>query len=44
MPFGWDDAEATVSEIEYARRHCVISFGSCSFDEPLGELRELGLI
>jgi hypothetical protein len=42
--FAWSEAEATVSEIEYARQHCVISFGSCSFDEPRAELRELDLI
>jgi hypothetical protein len=40
----WCDAEATVSEVEYARRHRVISFGSCSFNEPREELRELGLL
>ncbi|HVP11540.1 MAG TPA: hypothetical protein VMV94_10175 [Phycisphaerae bacterium] len=42
--FGWNDAEATINEIEYARRRRVISFGSCSFEEPRDELRELGLI
>jgi hypothetical protein len=26
--FSWGDAEATRGEIEYARQHCVISFGS----------------
>lgn len=42
--FGWNDLEATVSEIEYARRQRVISFGSCSFDEPRAELHTIGLI
>jgi hypothetical protein len=42
--FGWDGAEATVSEIEYARQHRVIGFGSCSFDEPRAALAELGLV
>jgi hypothetical protein len=42
--FSWGDAEATRGEIEYARQHCVISFGSCSFIEPRDEMRELGLI
>lgn len=42
--FAWNEAEATVSEIEYARQHRVISFGSCNFEEPRDELRELGLI
>ena len=42
--FGWNDAEATVSEIAGARRRRVISFGSCSFDEPVEELTRLGLL
>ena len=42
--FTWSEAEATLGEIEYARHHCVISFGSCSFVEPRDELRMLGLI
>jgi hypothetical protein len=41
---GWNDAEATLDEIQYARRHRVISFGSCSFDEPRDDLRRLGLL
>jgi hypothetical protein len=40
----WSDAEATVSEIVHARHNHVISFGSCSFDEPRDDLRELGYI
>lgn len=40
----WNDAEATCSEIEFARRSRVISFGSCSFDEPREDLRALGLL
>lgn len=39
---GWNDAEATISEITYARKHRVIAFGSCSFDEPREDLRALG--
>lgn len=41
---GWNQAEATVREIEYARRAVAVSFGSCSFDEPLADLRALGLL
>lgn len=37
----WNDAFATVSEIAAARRSRVISFGSCSFDEPREDLRRL---
>ena len=40
----WTDAEATVNEIAHARRRYVTSFGSCSFDEPRDDLRELGYI
>jgi len=39
---GWHDAEATISEIHYARKHRVISFGSCSFEEPWRDLKRLG--
>lgn len=40
--FRWQDLRATVPEIETARREAVTSFGSCSFDEPRADLRELG--
>jgi hypothetical protein len=42
--FGWNEAEATISEIQYARKHRVTSFGSCSFDEPRADLTQLGLM
>jgi hypothetical protein len=42
--FGWNAAKVTVSEIEFARHHRVIGFGSCSFDEPREGLRGLRLI
>ncbi|CAN5353030.1 hypothetical protein BH09PLA1_BH09PLA1_26150 [soil metagenome] len=38
---GYKDLRATVDQIESARRH-VISFGSCSFDEPRDDLRAVG--
>lgn len=38
----WNDAEATIGEIEHARRCVAVSFGSCSFDEPRDDLRGLG--
>jgi hypothetical protein len=37
----WKDLSATLEEIEAARTH-VLSFGSCSFDEPRDDLRKLG--
>jgi hypothetical protein len=40
----WRNHTATVAEIEHARRTTVISFGSCSFDEPRDDLRRLGLL
>lgn len=42
--FGWNEAEATLSEIDYARKHRVLSFGSCSFDEPRDDLARFGWI
>ncbi len=40
----WCDYRASVAEIESARENAVISFGSCSFDEPLDGLRAMGLL
>ncbi len=39
----WRDWECTAEQIRAARRW-VLSFGSCSFDEPRDELRWLGLL
>jgi hypothetical protein len=38
----WRGTPLTVGEIETARREYAHSFGSCSFDEPVEGLRELG--
>jgi hypothetical protein len=38
----WRDHRATVAEVAAARRDAVVSFGSCSFDEPREDLRKLG--
>ena len=38
------DHTVTVEEIEEARQHVAISFGSCSFIEPLDDLRSLKLL
>jgi hypothetical protein len=40
---GWGDLQLTFSEIEVARKHFFKSFGSCSFQEPINELKNLGL-
>lgn len=42
--FRWRDIHATADQIADARRHAMISFGSCSFDEPRDDLRSLGLM
>jgi hypothetical protein len=38
----WQDYRASVTAITEARRRAVLSFGSCSFDEPRDDLRTLG--
>jgi hypothetical protein len=38
----WGDLKATTEQITEARRDAVLSFGSCSFDEPREDLRALG--
>jgi hypothetical protein len=38
----WRDLAVTTAEVREARRTAVISFGSCSFDEPRDDLRALG--
>jgi hypothetical protein len=40
----WKNLEASSSDIEAARRDLALSFGSCSFDEPRDDLRQLGWI
>ncbi len=40
--FAWRGVRATNDEIARARRELMISFGSCSFDEPRKDLRALG--
>jgi hypothetical protein len=38
----WYDCHATVELIRQTRREFVHSFGSCSFEEPVSDLRDLG--
>jgi hypothetical protein len=40
----WHDASAGVEDISAARRGFAISFGSCSFEEPVADLRGLDLL
>ncbi len=40
----WTDVRASVADIEAARRSAVVSFGSCSFDEPREKLRAMHLL
>src|SRR5262245_3799972 len=40
----WKNLEASSSDIEAVRRDLALSFGSCSFDEPRDDLRQLGWI
>lgn len=40
----WRDHSLSAAQIAAARRDFIISFGSCSFEEPMRELRDLGLL
>lgn len=40
----WRDRRLSVAQIRSARERFVHSFGSCSFDEPLEELRSRGML
>ncbi len=40
----WRDHRVSASALAEARRTVALSFGSCSFIEPMKELRELGLL
>jgi hypothetical protein len=40
---GWQDVRVEAEAVAAARERCV-SFGSCSFDEPVDDLRELGIL
>jgi hypothetical protein len=42
--FEWKQYLALPDEIVKARREFVISFGSCSFDEPRADLRAMGIL
>ncbi|MFB3903904.1 MAG: hypothetical protein ACE15E_10655 [Acidobacteriota bacterium] len=40
----WNDACADIDQIESARRDLIVSFGSCSFEEPLKDLEKLDIL
>ncbi len=40
----WKDRQLSISEIEKARQHFFRSFGSCSFQEPIDDLKALNLV
>ncbi len=42
--FGWKQYHAPTEAVTVARRDFVVSFGSCSFDEPRADLRAMGLL
>ena len=42
--FTWDNYEIPIDDIEYSRKSLLISYGSCSFDEPLEDLQNLNLL
>jgi len=42
--FSWRDLSASLEGIRHARETLAISFGSCSFEEPIDHLRDLELL
>ena len=40
----WRDVRVSRERIEHSRREFVLSFGSCSFEEPIEDLRALSLL
>lgn len=42
--FEWNEIEATNEEVREARSGMIVSFGSCSFDEPVDDLKVMELL
>jgi len=42
--FGWKNLIVLVSKVKEVRKNFALSFGSCSFDEPVEDLKGLGLL
>jgi len=40
----WRDRELSVTQVKAARRDVALSFGSCSFSEPVDDLHRLGVL
>ncbi len=40
---GWHDVRVDADAVAAAREHCV-AYGSCSFAEPVNDLRDLGIL
>jgi hypothetical protein len=40
----WEDYRLSAAEVATARRRLAVSFGSCSFTEPVDDLKQLQLI
>ena len=38
----WRGHEVSTEDLAKTRKHFALSFGSCSFEEPIGDLKELG--
>ena len=39
--FAWRDLTVSIDDVQYARENLALSFGSCSFEEPVDHLRDL---
>lgn len=42
--FSWKDWNVSSEDIRLARENLVVSYGSCSFDEPIEDLKAIGLL
>lgn len=42
--FSWKDWKIEIADIEFARKNLVLSYGSCSFDEPVDDLISFNLL
>ena len=42
--FSWKGWQSEIDDIDFARKDLVLSYGSCSFDEPIDDLKSLNLI
>ncbi|PSQ63410.1 MAG: hypothetical protein BRD25_04535 [Bacteroidetes bacterium QH_1_61_8] len=42
--FSWKELGASIEGIRHTRQHLALSFGSCSFEEPIDHLRDLDML